>query len=141
MVDALQEACRVVVPGGIVVDLRPVSARYRLEVVTDAVARGVAEIEAYGVQDDDYAADAAVEHAVSSGWLLRGGGVQFDFEFYWDTVVEMKAFAEKSRRMRQAGIDYAELEEQRRALDGAEEAARLRCHRPMMLKTYRKPVV
>jgi len=56
MVDALQEACRVVVPGGIVVDLRPVSARYRLEVVTDAVARDVAEIEAYEAQDDDHAA-------------------------------------------------------------------------------------
>ena len=142
MVDALQEACRVVVPGGIVVDLRPVSARYRLEVVTDAVARDVAEIEPYEAQDDDHAADAAVEHAVSSGWLLPGGRVQFDFEFYWDTVVEMKAFAEKSRRIWQAGLNYAELEEQRLGLSRAgEPSARFRCHRPMMLKKYRKPAV
>jgi hypothetical protein len=141
MVDALQEACRVVVPGGIVVDLRPLSARYRLEVVTDAVAREVAETEAYEAQDDDYAADAAVEHAVSSGWLLPDGGVQFDFEFYWDTVVEMKAFAETSRRMRRAGLDYAELEKQRRGLSRAgEPAARFRCHRPMKLNSYHKPV-
>jgi hypothetical protein len=141
MVDALQEVCRVVVPGGIVVDLRPMSARYRLEVVTDAVATAVAEIEAYEAQDDDNAADAAVRHAVSQGWLLPGGGIQFDFEFYWDTVVEMKAFAETSRRMRRGGLDYAELEEQRRRLSGAaERAACFRCHRPMMLKHYRKPV-
>ena len=141
MVDALQEACRVVVPGGIVVDLRPISARYRLEVVKDAVKTAVADIEACEVQDDDDAADAAVEHLVSSGRLLPGGGVQFDFEFYWDTVVEMKAFAETSRRMRRAGIDYAELEERRRGLSrGKEPAARFRCHRPTILNTYRKPV-
>src|SRR5579864_3756200 len=112
MVDALQEACRVVVPGGMVVDLRPMSARYRLEVVTASVAAAVAEIEAYEAQDDDNAADAAVEQVVSSGWLLPGGTVQFDFEFYWDTVADMKAFAETSRRMRGAGLDYAALEEQ-----------------------------
>jgi hypothetical protein len=141
MVDALQEACRVLVPGGVVVDLRPISARYGLEVVTGAAATAVAEIEAYGAQDDDYAANAAVEHAVSTGWLLPGGGVQFDFEFYWDTVVEMKAFAETSRRIRRAGLDYAELEEQRRGLSrAAEPAARFRCHRPMILNVYRKPV-
>ena len=139
MVDALQEVCRVVVPGGIVVDLRPISARYRLEVVTDTVATAVAEIEAYEARDDDNAADAAVEHAVSQGWLLQGGGVQFDFEFYWDTVVEMRAFAETSRRIRRAGLDYTELEEQRRRLSHPPEpAARFRCHRPMMLKHYRK---
>ena len=116
------------------VDLRPMSARYRLEVVTDAVATAVAEIEAYEAQDDDNAADAAVQHAMSSGWLLPGGGVQFDFEFYWDTVVEMKAFAETSRRMRRTGLDYAPLEEQRRGLSrAAEPAARFRCHRPMIL--------
>jgi hypothetical protein len=139
MVDALQEVCQVVVPGGIVVDLRPMSGRYRLEVVTDAVATAVAEIEAYEAQDDDNAADAAVEHAVARGWLLPGGGVQFDFEFYWDTVVEMKAFAETSRRIRRAGLDYAELEEKRRGMSrSAEPAARFRCHRPMMLKHYRK---
>src|SRR6202521_131089 len=141
MVDALREACRVVVPGGIVVDLRPMSARYRLEVVTDAVATAVAEIEAYEAQDDDNAADAAVRHAVSQGWLLPGGGIQFDFEFYWDTVVEMKQFAETARRMRRAGVDYAELEGRRRGLSrGAEPAARFRCHRPTILNTYRKPV-
>ena len=139
MVNALQEVCRVVVPGGIVVDLRPMSARYRLAVVTETRATAVAEIEAYEAQEDDNAADAAVEHAVSQGWLLPGGGFQFDFEFYWDTVVEMKAFAETSRRIRRAGLDYAELEEQRRRLShAAEPAARFRCHRPMMLKHYRK---
>ena len=138
MVDALQEACRVVVPGGMVVDLRPMSARYRLEVVTASVAAAVAEIEAYEAQDDDNAADAAVEQVVSSGWLLPGGTVQFDFEFYWDTVADMKAFAETSRRMRRARLDYAAVEGQRRA---AEPAARFRCHRPMLLNVYRKPVL
>ena len=141
MVDALEEAYRVMVPGGILVDLRPISARYRLEVVTDAATTAVADVEAYGVQDDDDAADAAVEHVVSRGRLLPGGRVQFDFEFYWDTVVEMKAFAEASRRMRQAGLDFGELEERRRGLSGGtERAARFLCHRPTILNTYRKPV-
>jgi hypothetical protein len=42
--------------------------------------------------------------------------------------------------MRRAGIDYAELEEQRQGLGGAGEPARLRRHRPMMLNSYHKPV-
>jgi hypothetical protein len=139
MVDALREAHRVLASGGTVVDVRPLTARLVIELVTADRADWAAEADAYGAAEDDASADAAVRHALSSGWFVSARNDRFDFEVYCDTAADLKAYAEKGRRMREAKIPYEALEKQRRELSASTgQSARLRCHRPKMLSVYVK---
>ena len=139
MVDALREAHRVLAPGGTVVDVRPLTARVSVELVTADRSDWAAEADAYGAAEDDAAADAAVRHALSSGWFVLQKSDHFDFEVYCDTAADLKAYAELGRRMRDAKIPYETLEKQLHELSASTgHAARLRCHRPKMLSVYLK---
>jgi hypothetical protein len=139
MVDALREAHRVLVPGGTVVDVRPLTARVVVELVTADRADWAAEADAYGAAEDDASADAAVQHAMSCGWFVFERSERFDFEVYCDTAADLKAYAETGRRMREAKIPYEDLENRRRELSASgNQAARLLCHRPKVLSVYLK---
>ncbi len=140
MVDALREAHRVLVPEGICIDVRPVTARVMMEAVTAAGTGGAVEIDSYGAAEDDAAADAAIRQALSRAWFTFEQGCKFDFEVYCDSSADLKAYAETGRRMREAAIPYADLERQRNELAASTGLpSRLRCHRPTMLSVYRKP--
>jgi hypothetical protein len=139
MVDALGEAHRVLAPGGTVVDVRPLTARVVVELATADRSDWAAEADAYGAAEDDASADAAVRHALSSGWFVSARTDRFDFEVYCDTAADLKAYAEMGRRMRDAKIPYEALEKQLHELSARTgQAARLRCHRPKMLSVYLK---
>jgi hypothetical protein len=139
MVDALREAHRVLAPSGTVIDVRPITARVVIEVVTAGRADWSAEVDAYGAAEDDASADAAVRQAVSGGWFACQRSDRFDFEVYCDTAADLKAYVEKGRRMRDANISYADLEKRQREISASRgQAARLRCHRPKMLSVYLK---
>lgn len=139
MVDALGESWRVLVPNGIIVDLRPITAPVSIEAESATRRSELTEVESYGAAEDDAAADAAVQHALSHGWLTTEQTRYFDFEVYCDSVADLKAYAETGRRMREAKIPYQELEAKRNELSAASgQAAQLRCHRPTMLKVYRR---
>src|ERR1700730_5850475 len=100
MFDALRETHRVLTPGGTVVDVRPLTARVVVEVVTADRSDWAAEADAYGAVEDDASADAAVRHALSSGWFVSARTDQFDFQVYCDTAAALKTYAEIGRRMR-----------------------------------------
>jgi hypothetical protein len=139
MVDALREAQRVLAPGGTVVDVRPLTARLVIELVTAERAVWAAEADANGAAEDDASADAAVRHALSRGWFAFQQSGQFDFEVYCDTAADLKTYTQTGRRMREANIPYEDLERRRRELSASTgAAARLRCHRPKMLSVYLK---
>lgn len=139
MVDALREAHRVLTPVGTVVDVRPITARVVIEVVTADRVEWATEADAYGAAESDASADAAVQHALSSGWFVSGRNDRFDFQAYCDTAADLKAYAETGRRMRDANIPYEELERRRREVSASTgQSARLRCHRPKMLSVYLK---
>jgi hypothetical protein len=139
MVDALLETRRVLVADGIVIDIRPITAPAIIESVSaDRVTTGM-EVDAYGAAEDEAAADAAIRHALSHGWFAFHRSRQFDFEVYYDSVADLKAFVETSKRMRGASIPYQELEERRSELGAATgQPSRLRCHRPWMVSVYCK---
>src|SRR6202022_2121571 len=99
MVDALREAHRVLAPGGTVVDLRPLTARLVIELVTADRADWGAEADACGAAEDDASADAAVRYALSCGWFVLQRSDRFDFEVYCDTAADLKIYTEKGRRM------------------------------------------
>jgi hypothetical protein len=140
MVDALGESWRVLVPNGIIVDVRPITPLVIIEAESATSRRSkLTEVESYGAAEDDAAVDAAVQHALSHGWLTTEQTRYFDFQVYCDSVADLKAYAETGGRMREAKIPYQELEAQRKDLSAASrQAAQLRCHRPTMLKGYRR---
>jgi len=84
-------------PGGILVDLRPVLDRWPVEVSSSSENR-----EAGRVTDlpeplaDDEAANQAMAEASQLGWFLREDERLFSFFYYWDTPNEMQEYIEES---------------------------------------------
>jgi hypothetical protein len=139
MVDALLEARRVLVAEGIVIDVRPITAPAIIESVSADRVTAAVEIDAYGAAEHEAAAEGAVRHALSHSWFAFERSLQFDFEVYYDSAADLKAFVETSKRMREARIPYQELEERRNELGAATgQPSQLRCHRPWITSVYRK---
>jgi len=139
MVDALRETWRVLAADGTLLDLRPLSSRCDIEVVTSAHAVPLGEVDATGYLADDMAADRAAHQVVEAGWFVPCRETFFGVEFYWDTVAEMKSFMEQSKRMGEVRPSYADLDKAFRELsEAASGGGRLRCRRPTMLAAYRK---
>jgi hypothetical protein len=132
MVDALREARRVLTPRDILVDVRPVTAPMVVEVVIATRAIWATEVSSYVGAEDNAAADAAVQHALSDEWFVFEKRHPFNFEIYCDTAEDLKLYAQMHRRMREAEIPYEALEVRRCELsDGP--TARLRCRRSWVL--------
>lgn len=139
MVDALGGIRRALATGGTLVDLRPVPSKCPIEVVTSDKVTQVGEADASGMAADDAAADRAIGDAVERGWFLLRRRVQFNFDFYWDSVHGMATFIADSVRMKNVVPPVAELEKAVRELAGrAPGRARVRCRRATMLAVYRK---
>lgn len=89
MVHALHEAWRVLVPQGILIDLRPYCVDVPLEILSKE------GIESAGLVDmspdivDDQAADAAISAVVGEGIFNELMSDYFDFAYYWNSVEEM----------------------------------------------------
>ena len=88
---ALSEIRRVLIPNGILIDLRPVLDRWHIEV---ASARGIQETGR--MQDlplglaDDEAANRAIAQASGNGWFSRDQEEFFSYYYSWDTPSEME---------------------------------------------------
>jgi len=137
MVNALQEARRVLTPNGVLVDVRPVTAPIIMEMVIDGQAVWAKTVDSYSAPEDVAAAGAAVQHALSNEWFVFETSLPFRFDIYCDTAAEFSVYAE-ARKLRGAEIPYQELEERRREFGAEGQPARLRCRRPWMLSTYRR---
>jgi len=91
MVHALREARRVLVPRGILIDLRPININAPLEIVTPTSCFPAGMVDMGFNIADDIAADNAFQDTLRAGSLTEIQADYFDFAYYWNTVVEMKA--------------------------------------------------
>jgi SAM-dependent methyltransferase len=93
MVHALQEIRRILVPGGILIDLRPVADHWLVEVATAQDSWEVGRVQDLpaGLADDATAAEA-LAHMSQAGWFAPEQTKIFDFLYYWDTPEEMQAY-------------------------------------------------
>jgi len=91
MVHALHEICRVLIAHGTIVDLRPLTGSWPLEVVSNRQRHAIANVT--GVAEsiaDDTAANEAMERTASEGLLRREQEELFDFSYYWNSPAEAK---------------------------------------------------
>ena len=106
MVHALEEFRRVLVPGGTLIDLRPVSESLPIEVLS---LRGNQEAGRTTNLPEDIADDAAATSAMAQGEAIRLFQREreefFPFQYSWDSPREMREYLE------QEWADWATVDE------------------------------
>jgi hypothetical protein len=139
MVHALRDACRVLVPDGTLIDLRPLATIFRIDAIVGATAFAVGEGDTTASAEDDRAADRAVADLEVDGSLVPHRRTQFELHFYWDTTAAMAADLRAGRRPKPVTPTYEEIDAALRAAAvRTGYAARLRSTRRMMLASYTK---
>ena len=95
MVHALDEIRRTLKSNGILIDLRPVSSNWSVEVSSSTGYRLAGSLNdmPVGLADDE-AAFKAMREVESRRWYIKEKEEEFAFFYYWDTPSEMKEFME-----------------------------------------------
>ena len=92
---ALEEIRRVLVPDGILIDLRPLADNWRVEVVSLREVKRTGRVEDLPVQTDgDLAANEVMQVVEKRGWFKREQDELFPFFYSWDTPSEMEEFVD-----------------------------------------------
>jgi len=95
MVHALEEIRRVLVPDGILIDLRPLADNWRVEVVSLREIRRTGRVEDLPAQTNgDLASNEAMKEVEKRGWFRREQDELFPFFYSWDTPSEMEEFVD-----------------------------------------------
>jgi SAM-dependent methyltransferase len=96
MVLALSEIRRVLVPNGILIDLRPIPDRWHIEVVSAREIRETGRIQdlPLGLADDE-AANRSITQAEQNRWFARAAEEFFAFYYSWDSPSEMEEWVEE----------------------------------------------
>jgi len=90
MVHALKEAHRVLVPQGIIVDVRPLSVDVPLEILYKGDRESAGMIDTSPDIELDIAADNAIESILIGRIFVESSKEYFDFAYYWKTIHEME---------------------------------------------------
>ena len=90
MVHALKEAYRILVPGGTLIDVRPLSIDVPLEIVYEggSVSAGMVDMSPCLYLDQE--ADKAIDHISTEGIITGVKLEYFYFAYYWKTVKGME---------------------------------------------------
>jgi len=93
MVHALEEIRRVLVPDGILIDLRPLADNWRVEVVSLREVKRTGRVGDLPEQTNgDLASNAAMMEVEQRRWFKREQDELFSFVYSWDTPSEMEEF-------------------------------------------------
>ncbi len=91
MVHALGEIYRVLALQGILIDLRPLSDRWSVEVFSARETREVGRVTDLPLGlEDDAAANRAMTQAETNGWFTREKETFFPLHYVWDTASDME---------------------------------------------------
>ena len=92
MVHALQEAWRVLVPRGLLIDLRPIAFDAPLEVVTPGGCESAGPVDMSPQVKYDLTADHALQVVLHAAPLTKLQVEYFDSAYYWNALPEMIAY-------------------------------------------------
>jgi hypothetical protein len=96
MVHALAEVRRVLVPDGVLIDLRPLADRWRVEVFSAGGMHETGRVNDLPEQvNGDVAANQSMKEAEVHGWFQREAEEIFPYFYSWDTPSEMEEFIEE----------------------------------------------
>jgi hypothetical protein len=137
MVHALAETWRVLRPGGRLVDLRPYSTGWPLEVLAgEAVLLAGPLDDSIGIALD-LASDDAIQEALDNGWFQPESSTTFEYNYYWDTVGGMHDFL-KENWEESATVPDDVLTNARHLVQSTAHPVQIRIRRTMILASYRK---
>lgn len=93
MVHALDEIRRVLVPGGTLIDIRPLSDRWPIEVTATGGLEETGRVDDFAEPlNADRASNEAMNEVEARGWFKREQEEFFSFFYSWDTPSEMEEF-------------------------------------------------
>lgn len=87
---ALKEAQQILVPRGIMIDLRPLSVDVPLEVLYEGGRESAGMIDTSPGLELDKAADQAIASVVKDRSYKELINEHFDFAYYWETINDME---------------------------------------------------
>ncbi len=135
---ALEGIKRVLVPGGLLIDLRPLLERWPVEIAWENGYREVGRLTDLpeGLSDDE-AANRAMEEAARRGWFALEQGECFSLFYSWDTASDMEQY------LREEWDSFVQLDEEvSRAAKStwavANADARVRVRARMIINRWRK---
>jgi hypothetical protein len=107
MVHALSEIRRVLVPNGILLDLRPILSNWPVEIVSGRETRETGRIQGLplGLADDE-AANQSITQAEQEGWFTREAEEFFLYYYSWDSPSEMEEWVAEEWQ------DFIQLDEE-----------------------------
>ncbi|HSL30512.1 MAG TPA: hypothetical protein VK900_15035 [Anaerolineales bacterium] len=138
MVHALEETRRVLVPEGVLIDIRPIAERWPIEVVS---TRGINETGRVNDLPEQVNADVASNKAMADvearGWFRREQEELFPFFYSWDTPSELEEFIADDWG------DFIELDEETRrttraAWASADADSRVRVRMKVSITRWKK---
>ena len=95
MVHALEEIRRVLVPAGVLIDLRPLADNWRVEVVSLRETKRTGRVEDLPEQTKgDLASNEAMKEVEKRGWFKREQDELFPLFYSWDMPSEMEEFVD-----------------------------------------------
>jgi len=107
MVHALDEIRRVLVPGGVLIDIRPLADRWSIGVGSTGRFKESGRVDDLPIQvNADTASNETMKEAEVRGWFQREQEVFFPFLYSWDTPSEMEEFVAEE------WYDFAALSEE-----------------------------
>jgi hypothetical protein len=136
MVHALEEIRRVLVPGGVLLDLRPLSVNSPVEVVAGERVMQAGRLDEPPGDPDDVAANEAMTRVERAGWFTRECKGAFELAYEWDTPDEMKAYIDE--RWATGKLPESVWVEARRLTATAGAGAKVRVLRRMVIARWRK---
>ena len=121
---ALREIWRVLAPDSLLLDLRPLSEAWPVEVVGAGGVMVTGHVDESEDIADDRAADAALAAVEREGLFVRERDGDFDFSWYWDSLGEAQAHI--AEKWPEARVPEEVLAETQRQMARAGERARVR---------------
>ena len=89
MVHALREACRVLRPGGLLIDLRPIVSHPPVDVLGGGQVAPAGRLDDSSDAADAAACERTLRLAVEQRWLQPHETDAFGYSMYWDTLEQM----------------------------------------------------
>lgn len=138
MVHALKEIRRMLVPEGVLIDIRPVGERWPIEVVSAREFKTTGRVNDLPEQvNADEASNQAMAEVQSRGWFRRDQEELFPLFYSWDTPSEMAEFIAED------WAGFVQLSEETKKATGAAWATgdadtRVRVRMQVLISRWRK---